>query len=140
MPVTPEVQTILDFIAAAEGPPREEIDLAELRQGYEALSLVESRPEMHAVSDHTVPVPGADIPVRVYVPTDGPGPRPVLVYFHGGGWVIGDVDTQDGTVRAVAEGSGVTVVSVGYRRGAGGPVPAAPQDWPGRGGRGGGEL
>ena len=128
MPVTPEVQTILDFIAAAEGPPREEIDLAELRQGYEALSMMESRPEMHAVSDHTVPVPGADVPVRVYVPTDASGPRPVLVYFHGGGWVIGDVDTHDGTVRAVAEGSGVTVVSVGYRRAPEDPFPAAIDD------------
>jgi acetyl esterase len=128
MPVTPQVQSILDFIAAAEGPPREEIDPAELRQSYAALSLVESRPEMASVTDHLVPGPGGDIPVRVYVPTDEPGPRPVLVYFHGGGWVIGSVETHDGTVRAVAEGSGVTVVSVDYRLAPENPFPAAIED------------
>ena len=128
MPVTPEVQSILDFIAAAEGPPREEIDPAELRQSYAALSLVESRPEMASVTDRVVSGPGGDIPVRVYVPTDEPGPRPVLVYFHGGGWVIGSVDTHDGTVRAVADGSGVTVVSVDYRLAPEHPFPAAIDD------------
>jgi acetyl esterase len=128
MPVTPEVQSILDFIAAAEGPPREEIDPAELRQSYAALSLVESRPEMASVTDRVLSGPGGDIPVRVYVPTDEPGPRPVLVYFHGGGWVIGSVDTHDGTVRAVADGSGVTVVSVDYRLAPEHPFPAAIDD------------
>ncbi len=128
MPVTPEVQSILDFIAAAEGPPREELDPAELRQGYAALSMVESRPEMASVTDHLVPGPGGDVPVRVYVPTGEPGPRPVLVYFHGGGWVIGSVDTHDGTVRAVAAGSGVTVVSVDYRLAPENPFPAAIDD------------
>ncbi len=128
MPVTPEVQTILDFIAAAEGPPREQLDPTELREGYAALSLVESRAEMATVTDHVVPGPAGDIPVRVYVPTTEPGPRPVLVYFHGGGWVIGDLDTHDGTVRAVAEGSGVTVVSVDYRLAPENPFPAAIDD------------
>lgn len=128
MPVTPEVQSILDFIAAAEGPPREELDPAELRQGYAALNMVESRPEMASVTDRVVPGPGGDIPIRVYVPTDEPGPRPVLVYFHGGGWVIGSVDTHDGTARAVAESSGVTVVSVDYRLAPENPFPAAIDD------------
>ena len=128
MPVTPEVQTILDFIEAAGGPPREELTPEELRESYAALSMVESRPEMAAVSDRVVPGPTGDIPVRVYVPTTAPGPRPVLVYFHGGGWVIGSIDTHDGNVRAVAEGSGVTVVSVGYRLAPEHPFPAAIDD------------
>jgi acetyl esterase len=128
MPVTPEVQTVLDFIAAAEGPPREELDPAELRQGYAALGAIESRPEVASVTDHLVPGPEGDIPVRVYVPTGEPGPRPVLVYFHGGGWVIGSVETHDGTVRAIAAGSGVTVVSVDYRLAPEHPFPAAIDD------------
>jgi acetyl esterase/lipase len=128
MPVTPEVQTILDFIAATGGPAREELSPTELRESYAALSLVESRPEMASVTDRVVPGPAGDIPVRVYVPTTDPGPRPVLVYFHGGGWVIGNVDTHDGTVRAVAEGSGVTVVSVDYRLAPEHPFPAAIDD------------
>ncbi len=128
MPVTPEVQNILDFIVAAEGPPGEQLDPTELREAYAALSMVESRPEMASVVDHAVPGPAGDVPVRVYVPTDEPGPRPVLVYFHGGGWVIGGLDTHDGTVRAVAEGSGVTVVSVDYRLAPEHPFPAAIDD------------
>ena len=128
MPVTPEVQNVLDFIAAAEGPPRDEPDVAELRQGYAALGAIESRPEMASVTDHVVTGPEGDVPVRVYVPTDEPGPRPVLVYFHGGGWVIGSVDTHDGTVRAVAEASGVTVVSVDYRLAPEHPFPVAIDD------------
>jgi acetyl esterase len=128
MPVTPEVQNILDFIAAAEGPDPAQPDLAEMRDRYAALGAIESRPEMASVTDHVVAGPGGDIPVRVYVPTTGPGPRPVLVYFHGGGWTIGDIDSHDGTVRAVAEGSGVTCVSVGYRRAPEDPFPAAIDD------------
>lgn len=128
MPVTPEVQSILDFIAAAGTPPREEMSVEEMRQSYSALSLVESRPEMASVTDRTIPGPGGDIPVRVYVPTTEPGPRPALVYFHGGGFVIGDLDTHDGTVRAVAEASGATVVSVDYRRAPEHRFPAAVDD------------
>ena len=128
MPVTPEVRSILDLIEAMGETPREQLTPAELRQGYASLSMVESKPAMVSVTDRTVPGPAGDIPVRVYVPTDQPGPRPVLVYFHGGGWVIGDIDTHDGTVRAIAEGSGATVVSVGYRLAPEAPFPAAIDD------------
>lgn len=128
MPVTPEVQSILDFIAAAQGTPSEELDPEEMRAAYAALGAVESRPEVAAVTDHLVPGPGGDVPVRVYVPTDASGPRPVLVYFHGGGWVIGSVETHDGTARAIAAGSGVTVVSVDYRLAPEHPFPAAIDD------------
>ena len=128
MPVTPEVRSILDFIEAAGETPREQLTPAELRESYAALSLVESKAEMASVAERVIPGPAGDIPVRVYVPTSDPGPRPVLVYFHGGGWVIGDLDTHDGTVRALAEGSGATVVSVDYRRAPEDPFPAAIDD------------
>jgi acetyl esterase len=128
MPVTPEVQSILDLIAAMEAGAPVEMTPDEVRASYAAMSLAESRPEMASVTDHMVAGPAGDIPVRVYVPSDEPGPRPVLVYFHGGGWVIGSVDTHDGTVRAVAEGSGATVVSVDYRLAPEHPFPAAIDD------------
>ncbi|HKY69228.1 MAG TPA: alpha/beta hydrolase [Acidimicrobiales bacterium] len=127
MPVTPEVQTILDFLAAA-GPPPAELSATEMREQYAALSLVGSKPEMASVTDHTVPGPAGDVPVRVYVPTTDPGPRPALVYFHGGGWVIGSVETHDGAVRALATASGATVVSVDYRLAPEHPFPAAIED------------
>jgi acetyl esterase len=128
MPVTPEVQSILDLIAAADTSPIEEISVDEMRQRYELLGAVESRPEMESVTDRVATGPAGDIPVRVYVPSPEPGPRPVLVYFHGGGWVIGSVETHDGTARAIAQGSGATVVSVDYRLAPEHPCPAAIDD------------
>jgi acetyl esterase len=65
--------------------------------------------------------------VRIYTPA-GSGPFPVLVFFHGGGWVIGDLDTQDGACRALANGAGCLVVSVGYRLAPEHKFPAAPDD------------
>ena len=126
MPVTPEVQTILDLVAAADTGA--ELSAPELRQGYAQLGLLASKAEMASVADRTVPGPAGDIPVRVYVPTPAPGPHPALVYFHGGGWVIGDVETHDGTVRSLAAASGVTVVSVDYRLAPEHPFPAAVDD------------
>jgi acetyl esterase len=128
MPVTTETQTILDFLAAAGETPADQLTPEDLRTAYATFSGLGTKAEMASVADHTVPVPGADIPVRVYVPTADPGPRPVTVYFHGGGWVIGDVETHDPTVRALAEASGTTVVSVGYRLAPEDPFPAAIDD------------
>jgi acetyl esterase/lipase len=128
MPVTPEVQTILDLLAAVDDVPIEEMTPQAMREAYAMLNATGSKAEMASVTDRTVPGPGGDIPVRVYVPTIEPGPRPVLVYFHGGGWVIGDLETHDSTVRALASGSGATVVSVDYRLAPEHPFPAPLDD------------
>ena len=73
-------------------------------------------PEVGSVSDHLAPGPHGDVPVRVYVPvTDDAGPLPVSMWFHGGGWVIGSVATNDATCRALANAAGAIVVSVDYR-------------------------
>jgi acetyl esterase len=130
MAVTPEVQTILDAIAALGGPPIEEQTPEQLRQAYAALNSLGlgTKVPVASVADRAIPGPAGDIPVRVYVPTTEPGPRPVLVYFHGGGWVIGDLETHDGTVRALAAASGMTAVSVDYRLAPEDPFPAAVDD------------
>jgi acetyl esterase len=128
MPVTTETQTILDLLAAAGETPADQLTPDELRTAYTTFSVMGTKAEMASVADHAVPVEGAEIGVRVYVPTDEPGPRPVTVYFHGGGWVIGDLETHDATVRALAEASGTTVVSVDYRRAPEDPFPAAIDD------------
>ena len=73
-------------------------------------------PEMASVSDHLAPGPHGDVPVRGYVPvTDDAGPLPVSMWFHGGGWVIGSVESNDATARALAKASGAIIVSVDYR-------------------------
>lgn len=66
------------------------------------------------VENRTVPGPAGNIPVRVYTP-EGTGPFPVLVYYHGGGWVIGSIQAYDSSCRALANAANCVVVSVGYR-------------------------
>jgi acetyl esterase len=77
----------------------------------------------------TVTVPGADgdVPAVVYTPA-GTGPFPVLVYFHGGGWVLGGIEEYDASARALANAGGCVVVSVGYRQAPENPYPAAIND------------
>jgi len=65
--------------------------------------------------DRTVPGPAGPIPVRVYTPTGGTSPRPALVYIHGGGWVIGDLEMVDAICRCIANRAECVVVSVDYR-------------------------
>jgi acetyl esterase len=68
------------------------------------------------VQDRTIPGPGGAIPVRIYTPA-GSGPFPVIVYYHGGGWVIATIDTYDASARALANAAGAIVMSVEYRKG-----------------------
>jgi acetyl esterase len=128
MPVTAEVQTILDLLAAVPEVPLEEQTPEALREAYAQMSVAGSKAEMASVADRTVPGPNGDVPVRVYVPTTEPGPRPAIVYFHGGGWVIGDLETHDGVCRSLAAASGLTVVSVDYRLAPEHPFPAPLED------------
>lgn len=132
MAVKPEVQGFLDLLAELDGPDTSELDPAEAREAYRQLYATVTRPDVGATVDLTVPGPAGDVPVRVYTPEfrpdSGPAPRPVLVWFHGGGFVIGDLDTTDNTARALATRAGVLVVSVDYRLAPEHPFPAAVDD------------
>lgn len=87
---------------------------------------VESKSE---IGQRVLPVgPPEGILVRTYTPFDGPGAHPVIVYFHGGGWVIADLDTYDASARALAEKTGAIVVSVAYRLGPEQLFPTAHED------------
>lgn len=68
------------------------------------------------------------VPVRVYYPSWPVGEAPVFVFCHGGGWVVGDIDTHDALCRDIANSSGVVCISVGYRRAPEHPFPAALED------------
>lgn len=68
------------------------------------------------------------VPVRVYVPETTPSPSPAFVFFHGGGWVLGDLESADSTVRDIAATSGICCISVHYRRAPEHPFPAALED------------
>ena len=83
---------------------------------------------MARVEGLEVPGPAGTIPARLYEPVAGGGARPLLVYFHGGGWVIGDLDTHDSVCRFLAAAAGVPVLSVDYRLAPEHPFPAAAED------------
>jgi acetyl esterase/lipase len=81
------------------------------------------------VEDRTVDGPGGPIPIRLYWPSEaGAGPVPVVMFFHGGGWVVGDLDSYDNDARRHAVGAGALVVSVDYRLAPEHPYPAAVDD------------
>ncbi|MGH2601133.1 MAG: alpha/beta hydrolase [Dehalococcoidia bacterium] len=128
MAVDPQVQALLDQMAAAGAPPMDTLSPEEARAMMLEMRALAGEPEPVAkVEDRTVPGPAGDIPVRVYTP-EGSGPFPVLVYFHGGGWVIGSIETSDGPCRQLTNEAGCVVVSVEYRLAPEHKFPAAPED------------
>jgi acetyl esterase len=115
MPLDPQAQKVVDAVTALNLKPIPQSTPDEARESMRtrtaALGPVEDVP---AVADHRVPVAGGEITVRVYRPA-GHGPHPVLVYYHGGGWVIGDLYTHDGICRSIVNAAGCAVASVDYR-------------------------
>lgn len=93
------------------------------------LSVVDERPPpgVHAI-DRRAEGPAGPIPIRCYTPPGATGPTPAVVFFHGGGWVTGDLDTHDSFCRRLAHGSGFRVVAVNYRLAPEHPFPAAMED------------
>jgi acetyl esterase len=114
MPLHPQAQAIIDMLEAAGfGSLSADSDPAQVREQFAAMRI-DPTIELAEVEDRTVPGPDGDLPVRVYRPSKG-ATLPALVYYHGGGWVIGGIETHDGTCRELAEAVGCTVVSVDYR-------------------------
>jgi acetyl esterase len=128
MPLDPQAQAVLEQMADAGLPPLGSVSVEETRQGMVAATAAGEEPEPVAkVEDRSIPGPGGQIPVRIYTP-QGSGPFPILVYFHGGGWVIGNVDTHDPTCRTLTNAAGCVVVSVDYRLAPEHKFPAAVDD------------
>lgn len=131
-----DAQEVVDQIAAS-GPPPNVVTPQEARMGPSvkdaALAVAKKRglstdPEPVAkVENRTIPGPGGAIPVRVYTPS-GSGPFPVIVYFHGGGWVLFSTDVYDASCRGLTNQAGAVVVSVDYRLGPENRFPAAHDD------------
>jgi acetyl esterase len=98
------------------------------RQRFRDLPRRPVHPEV-ATEDRTIDGPAGPIPIRVYrPPTDFEAPPPAVMFFHGGGWSVGDLDTYDGEARAHAVGADAVVVSVAYRLAPEHPYPAAVDD------------
>jgi len=127
MPLDPQARAVLDMINAAPAPDPAHLAPDEMRAVFAAMVMPAEPVEVAGAMDRTVPGPAGDVPVRVYTPP-GEGPFPALAYFHGGGFVIGGLDTHDRTCRELCLEAGCLVVSVDYRLAPEHPFPAAPED------------
>ena len=128
MPLDPKARALLDQMAAAGGQPLSSLSVEDSRQAVLAFPQLGGDPEPVAhVEDRDLPGPDGAIPVRIYTPA-GSGPFPVLVFFHGGGWVVCDIDTHDPVCRSLARAAECIVVSVGYRLAPEHKFPAAADD------------
>src|SRR3954453_17212475 len=127
MALHPEMQALLQALAEMDLPPLFSGPAPEARARLREVVLGGLEPDtltpVAAIDNATVPGPGGDIPVRIYRP-DGSGPVPTVVFFHGGGWVIGDLDTHDEPARRICRDVGAVVVSVDYRMAPEAPFPA----------------
>ena len=130
MPVDPEIAAVLQLLEAAE-TPMHEMTPPQARDSFAALVVGGRLPEhviaVASVQDTSIPGADGDLPARIYRP-DVTGVLPTVLLFHGGGWVIGDLETHDNTARAIAHHSRAVVVSVAYRLAPEAPFPAAVDD------------
>ena len=127
MPLHPQCKAFLDQIAASGGRPLHELTPVEARANAMPPELGGPEQPVHQVVNRKVPGDGGLIPVRVYRPSAA-SPLPALIYFHGGGFVLGGLDMVDRTCRAMANASGCVVISVDYRLAPEHPFPAAADD------------
>ena len=125
----PEVRALLEANDAAGGPRMETLVPAEARQAaIDALRDLAALPEeIGSVQDLTIPHAERRIPIRVFTPA-GDGPFGCLMYFHGGGWVVCDLNTHDSVCRALARRAGAVVVAVDYALSPEHRFPAAVED------------
>ena len=135
--IQPEMAVVLEKLASLGGKPIPTLTAKEARQQPTPTDAV-----MDVMKEHNIPMPtpqvdttgksilvnGGSIHARVYTPKSGAGPFPVIVYYHGGGWVIANLDTYDASAKGLAEQTGAVVVSVAYRQGPEHKFPTAHND------------
>ena len=128
--VRPDVAGFLAFLNSLEGPQMHELPLGEARASYLAMvPVAEADPrELAVIKDLTCPGPAGDIPLRFYDARESRAAGPVILFFHGGGFVIGDLDTHHALCTEIAAEMDLPVLAVHYRLAPEAPFPAAPDD------------
>jgi acetyl esterase len=125
MPLDPQTRVLIDQMAASGLPGLDQMGVDEARAVMRNLApLAGPVGDDPTVEDITVPGPSASIPVRVYRPRGAGSGAPLLIWLHGGGWVLGDLASADGTARLLSTGAGVVVASVDYPLAPEHPYPA----------------
>jgi acetyl esterase len=128
MTLHPQAFAHIEKVLASGQIPLTELSLEQIRQAYLDMRQLAGEPEEVArVEDLAIPGPGGNIPLRIFAGHTGDA-LAVLMYFHGGGFVKGDLDTHDAVCRALANRAGCLVVAVDYRLGPEHPHPAALED------------
>ncbi|HYA34454.1 MAG TPA: alpha/beta hydrolase [Candidatus Binataceae bacterium] len=127
MALDPQVQKLLDQMAAANQPPFHTLTPVQARQAMDAMMTARAAGEpVHKVEDRNIPGAAGQLPIRIYTPANKP--NGIVVFYHGGGWVIGDLASHDPVCRAITNASGCVVVSVDYRLAPEHRFPAGPED------------
>jgi acetyl esterase len=128
VPVDPSFAPILDAMAKMPPPPPDRDPIQAARQGTALLFGHATAPDV-AVTEYQAPMPdGTAITVRVYRPRGSSGSQPLVVFFHGGGFIAGSLDSHDGTARELAAKTDAVVASVDYRLAPEAPFPTPLED------------
>lgn len=124
------MKAFIDALAAAGGPAMSEMTLEEARGSYGALHAMADRParELAVIRDLSCAGPAGDIPLRLYDARETREPGPIITFYHGGGFVIGDLDTHHNLCTEIAALMDLPVVAVDYRLAPEHPFPAAIED------------
>ncbi len=127
MPLHPEARAVIEQ-SPTESPP-EPLEPAELRVAFAATWQIPNKnlEPVGRVYERTIPGPGGELRAKVYQP-EGDGPFPTLIWFHGGGWVIGSLDENEATCRVLCNQVGAVVLAVDYRLAPEHRFPAAVED------------
>jgi acetyl esterase len=128
--VRPDVAAFLSYLASVPSPPIDQVEPAVARKLAAAMSGV-ADPPMGAIAvkrDLVMPGPAGEIPLRLYDPRENRGPGPMIVFFHGGGWVLGDLASYDSACAEIARVLDLPLISVDYRLAPEAPWPAGPDD------------
>ena len=128
--IRPDMKMLLDGLAAAGGPAMADMTLEEARAAYVALHGMADRParELAVIKDLSCPGPAGDIPLRLYDARETREAGPVITFFHGGGFVIGDLETHHNLCTEIAALMDLPLVAVDYRLAPEHPFPAAIED------------
>jgi acetyl esterase len=130
MPLDPEAKAMLEAMSAAPKADLFSVPHTLVRQSFGQMpgGAPASVLEMASVENRDIDGPGGKVPVRIYTPKGGAALKPGIVFFHGGGFVLCNLDTHDTTCRQLAQGTDAVVVSVDYRLAPEAKFPAAPED------------
>lgn len=128
--VRPDVRAFIDFLNAADRPGIHEVDLSLARQSMNVMAALAELPprELSVIRNLRCPGPGGDIALRLYDLRQTRDPGPAVVFFHGGGFVIGDLDSHHSLCTEIAAELDLPVIAVDYRLAPESPFPAAPDD------------